>query len=117
MKKATDKKKEIISAALRGDRAEFERLTRKKMTFFKVDNDFFNGNLETPISEEKFKELYQPGYDSFIETGTKKAQGMREEMQRFGFSEAEIEARIGRLSTAEETVNNINKLIEKLERE
>ncbi len=115
--KSKSKEREALEAAVKGDAETFKKLTRKKLTFFKVDDNYFNGNLQTPISEEEFKRLYQPGYDSFIETGTKVAQGMREEMLRFGFSEAEIEAKLANLSTPEDLVNNVNKLIEKLENE
>ena len=112
MKKETNKKKEIIAAALRGDRAEFDRLTRAKLTFFKVDEQHYKGNLESPITEAEFKNSFEPGYDSIFELSSNSDE--LEQLEELGFNPDEF-PRIAR--NVKNEANIINELLTKLDNE
>lgn len=107
-----EEKKEILKAALSGDRETFDKLTKGRVIYFNVDGQYYRGNLETPISPEQFNSEYRPGSDTLIETGTQNA-GIADTMRKFGLSENEINSRLAE-NDPENTVNEVIKLKERL---
>lgn len=84
-------------------------------TWFRIDDQYYRGNLKTPVSVEVFQNEFKHGFDKLYEFGTV-VDEIKKQMERFGLSPSEIQNKLAE-NQPEETVTEILKLQNKFKNE
>lgn len=118
MKTSLEKKREILKAALLGDKETFEKLTKDESTiWFEIKGMYYKNSLENPISKEIYDNEFNSN-DTLIEFGENSGEGIESLMKRFGCTNEEISERLRVLEIyPETTANEIIKLKNRLQNE
>jgi hypothetical protein len=105
-----EEKKQVILAALAGDRQTVDEMTRPRTLYFQVDSDFYRSDLKTPLTKEVFESEFRTGgTDTLIQLGTNHSEQIKI-MERFGHIPEQIADYIAEIPTPEETANEFLKL-------
>ena len=99
---------QFLESAKKGD------LPKGSEIYFKIDEQHYRGNLETPISSKEFENSFRTGIDTVFGFPDREEQSRL--LKEFGLSDNEVAEQLSK-NNPEHTVNEIIKLRDKFKTE